>query len=65
MMDNNRSKILIGNLLNEIADKVWEAPAEQFEPWLIEEVGFTREEIEELKADGLFHEPSDFTREER
>lgn len=61
-MEETRAKVLIGNLLSEISEKVWEAPVEQFEEWLTEEVGFTKNEIEELKADGLFHEPADFER---
>jgi len=61
-MDEKRAKVLIGNLLNEICDKVWSAPSEDFEPWLTEEVGFTREEIEELREEGHFHEPADYER---
>lgn len=61
-MNEDRAKILISNLLCEIVDKVWNAPEEDFEPWLIEEVGFTKEEIAELKSEGLFHEPFPFER---
>ena len=62
-MDKQRALILISNLLCEIVDKVWEGPLEQYESWLKEEVGFTTEEITELKTEGLYHEPNDYIRE--
>lgn len=62
-MDKQRALILMSNLLCEIVDKVWEGPSEQYESWLIEEVGFTKEEINELKEKELFHEPLDYVRE--
>lgn len=58
-MDKQRAKILINNLLDEIVDKVWQAPSEDYIPWLKEEVGFTDEEISELQDEGLFPVPFD------
>ena len=62
-MNEIRAKILISNLLCEIVDHVWEQGGEQYDAWLIQEVGFTKEEINELKSEGFFHSPSDYERE--
>lgn len=52
-----RSKNIINNLLNEICTKT-DIPIEQYEDWLTQEVGMKQEEINELKSDCLFPEPS-------
>lgn len=59
MLTPERSEILINNLLNEIVDKVWQAPATEYLPWLMQEVGFTEEEISYLKAKNCFPEPTE------
>lgn len=51
-----REKIIINNILAEICDKT-DIQKDQYESWLKLEVGMTEEEINELKADGLFPEP--------
>lgn len=61
-MDQTRAKILISNLLCEIVEHVWEQGGDQYDAWLLQEVGFTQDEIDELKKEGLFHSPSDYER---
>lgn len=56
-MNQDRLKIIVNNLLDEICEKVWEAPAEGYIPWLKEEIGLTDEEITELKDSDCFREP--------
>ena len=50
---NDRSKCLINNILIKLVNEA-DFPLEDLEPWLRTEVGFTEEEISELKAEGRF-----------
>lgn len=51
-----REKILINNLLTAICDTT-DIAKDQYEDWLKLEIGFTDEEIQELKDKDLFPEP--------
>ena len=53
---SERSKQLINNLLYEICSKT-DLPIEQYEDWLVDEVGFSQKEISELKEANCFPEP--------
>ena len=53
---SQRESILINNLLSEIC-KADAIPREQYIPWLKSEVGFTDQEIEDLRNNDLFPEP--------
>lgn len=58
-MSIDRATQLINNLLNEIVTKAWDSPSEDYIPWLVEEVGFTKEEIDNLKVTGHLPMPID------
>lgn len=51
-----RSGILINNLLSEICTKT-DIPKNQYKSWLIQEVGFTEEELNELEVNDLLPYP--------
>ena len=59
MMDSDRCKIIINNLLTEIIEKtdICINDNNTYYSWLINEVGLTDAEIDELKKDHLFPEP--------
>lgn len=53
---DDRSQILINNLLSEICSKT-DIPREQYRAWLLCEVGFTEEELFELEENGCIPWP--------
>ena len=51
-----RTMILINNLLSEICKKT-DIIEEQYEDWLIQEVGFTEDELSDLEYNGYLPRP--------
>lgn len=64
-MNSKRAQELINNLLAQISDHIEWTSQEQYLAWLQLEVGFTTEEIEDLRFQGNLPMPDVVKSEER
>ena len=61
-MESNTAKVLINNILAEVST-AWEDNKQGYIDWLKVDIGMTDKEIDELKEDNLFPEPTEIEQE--